>query len=57
MTRQSLPYSLFRTIHRAKRQFDADVRKALLMTPSVILALMSILFIALLLTAMQAVTR
>jgi len=51
MTRQSLPNSLFRTIHRAKRRID--VRKVLLATPSVILALMSVLFIALLVVAMQ----
>ena len=51
MTRQTLPISLFRTIHRAKRRID--VRRILLATPAVLLALMSILFIALLLTAMQ----
>ena len=54
MLRQSLPNSLFRTIHRAKRRFD--VRKVFLMTPSVILALMSVLFLAALLNLM-AVTR
>ena len=47
--------SLSYTIHRAKRRFD--VRKVFLMTPSVILALMSVLFIALLVAVMQAVTR
>lgn len=55
MLRQTLPNSLFRTIHRAKRRID--VRKVLMATPSVILALVSVLFIALLLTAMQAVSR
>lgn len=44
---KSLSYS----IHRAKRRID--VRKLLAATPSVILALLSVLFIALLLTAMQ----
>lgn len=53
MTRQTLPNSLFRTIHRAKRRCDVDARKVLLMTPSVILALVSVLFISLLVIAMQ----
>lgn len=55
MLRQTLPNSLFRTIHRAKRRID--VRRILMMTPAVLLALMSVLFIALLVAAMQVVTR
>jgi hypothetical protein len=50
MLRQTLPNSLFRTIHRAKRRID--VRKVLASTPAVLLALMSVLFLATLLNLM-----
>ena len=52
MTRQSLSYSLFRTIHRAKRRIDVDVRRILMATPSVVLAVASVLFLAALISLM-----